>query len=197
MSARLMHNYTRSAVALVLALGLLMPSGAHATTAVMVDRAQLVEMSDLMVRATVVGVSYRWNEDHSQILTLTRLSVTQYIKGTGPVELTLRQFGGDVDGLVSRIPGEAYLNAGQNVVLSLRRGAGTVVYLTAMSQSVWYIDTTPNVSLPTVHRDMSGLTLARMRAGRVEVIEHPQADAPETLQHLVTELSTLARGPRR
>jgi hypothetical protein len=167
---------------------------AHATVAVQVDRAQLSEMSDLIVRATVVSVTHRWNEDHSQILTLTQLRVTEYIKGDGGVELVLRQFGGQVDGLVSRISGEAYLEPGQDVVLSLRRGEG-VVYLTAMSQSVWYVAPQSGGAL-VVHRDMSGLTLARVVNGQMRVIEQPTADATETLVHLVSDIRTMVRRGR-
>jgi len=186
----------RTATALGLALSLFVTIPAEATVAVQVDRAQLVEMSDLVVRATVLGATSRWNEDHTQIITLTRLAVTQYVKGEGPTELVLRQFGGEVDGLVSRVPGDARLETGADVVLCLRRGAG-VVYLTAMAQSVWYIDAQVSSGVaPEVHRDLSGLTLARMQGGRLRVIEQPTADPRETLPQLLTSLSTLARTRR-
>lgn len=186
----------RTTLALGLALALSISVPAEATVAVQLDRAQLVEMSDLVVRATVLGATSRWNEDHSQIITLTRLAVSQYVKGEGPAELVLRQFGGEVDGLVSRVPGDARLEPGADVVLCLRRGVG-VVYLTAMAQSAWYVDAQPSSGVaPEVHRDLSGLTLARMQGGRLRVIEHPTADPRETLPQLVTSLSTLARTQR-
>lgn len=186
---------TRVATALGLALTLLAADPAEATVAVQVDRAQLVEMSDLVVRATVVGATSRWNEDRTQIITLTRLAVTQYVKGDGPAELVLRQFGGEVDGLVSRVSGDARLEAGADVVLCLRRGAG-VVYLTAMAQSAWYVAAQAPGVAPEVHRDLSGLTLARMQGGQVRVIEHPAADPRETLPQLVSSLAALARARR-
>ncbi len=186
---------TRVATALGLALTLLAAEPAEATVAVQVDRARLVEMSDLVVRATVVGATSRWNEDRTQIITLTRLAVTQYVKGDGPAELVLRQFGGEVDGLVSRVSGDARLEAGADVVLCLRRGAG-VVYLTAMAQSAWYVAAQAPGVAPEVHRDLSGLTLARMQGGQVRVIEHPAADPRETLPQLVSSLAALARARR-
>lgn len=184
--------WKRAACAAGLALTLFTAAPADATVVVHVDRPQLVDMSDLVVRATVGNLASRWNEGHTQILTLTRLSVTQYLKGAGPAELVLRQFGGEVDGLVSRISGEAYLQPGQDVVLCLRRGDG-VVYLTAMAQSVWFVSAQPAAALPTVQRDLSGLTFARVANGRVQVDESTRADAPETLQHLLVDLAALSR----
>jgi hypothetical protein len=183
---------TRVAQTLGLALTLFAASPAEATVAVQVDRPQLVEMSDLVVRATVLDATSRWNEDRTQIITLTRLSVTQYLKGGGSTELVVRQFGGEVDGLVSRVSGDARLEAGADVVLCLRRGAG-VVYLTAMAQSVWYVAPPVAGVTPDVHRDLSGLTLARMQGGQVRVIEHPTADARETLPQLLSSLAALGR----
>jgi len=183
---------TRVARALGLALTLFAATPAEATVAVQVDRPQLVEMSDLVVRATVLGATSRWNEDRTQIITLTRLAVTQHLKGAGATELVVRQFGGEVDGLVSHVSGDARLEAGADVVLCLRRGAG-VVYLTAMAQSVWYVNPQVSGATPEVHRDLAGLTLARMQGGQVRVIEHPTADPRETLPQLLTSLAALGR----
>lgn len=183
---------TRVAQAIGLALTLFAATPAEATVAVQVDRPQLVEMSDLVVRATVLDATSRWNEDRTQIITLTRVAVTQHLKGAGPTELVVRQFGGEVDGLVSRVSGDARLEAGADVVLCLRRGVG-VVYLTAMAQSVWYVGPQASGATPEVHRDLAGLTLARMQGGQVRVIEHPTADPRETLPQLLTSLAALGR----
>lgn len=189
------RSWQRAALAAGFALTLLASAPAEATVAIQLDRAQLVEMSDLVVRATVSDVRSTWSEDRARIVSLTRLRVNQYLKGGGESELVLRQFGGEVDGLVSRISGEAYLTPGQEVVLCLRRGAG-VVYLTAMAQSAWYVAAQAPGVAPEVHRDLSGLTLARMQGGQVRVIEHPAADPRETLPQLVSSLAALARARR-
>lgn len=188
-----MHNtwWKRAALGAALVFSTFLSSPAEATVAIQLDRPQLVAMSDLVVRATVGNASSRWNEDHSQILTLTRLTVTQYVQGDGPAELVLRQFGGELDGLVSRIAGDAHLEPGQDVVLCLRRGAG-VVYLTAMAQSAWFVTAQPGVE-PVATRDLSGLTLARMVNGRMQIIEPAATSAPESLTHLLTDLAARAR----
>lgn len=184
--------WKRAALGAALVFSTFLSSTAEATVAIQLDRPQLVAMSDLVVRATVGGVTSRWNEDHSQILTLTRLTVTQYLQGSGPSELVLRQFGGEVDGLVSRIAGDAHLEPGQDVVLCLRRGAG-VVYLTAMAQSAWFV-TSPQGAEPVATRDLSGLTLARVVDGRMQILEPVASSASESLAHLIADLA--ARAPR-
>jgi hypothetical protein len=186
--------WKRGLLGLALSASMLFSSPAEATVAVQLERAQLVDMSDLVVRATVLGATSQWNEDHSQILTLTRLGVTQYLKGAGPTELVLRQFGGQVGDLVSRIAGDAHLEAGQDVVLCLRRGAG-VVYLTAMAQSAWYVTPVQGAE-PVASRDLSGLTLTRFVNGRMQVIEQVATDAPESLPRLVEAIAAAARAPR-
>lgn len=186
--------WKRAAVGLALSASMLLSSPAEATVAVELDRTQLVEMSDLVVRATVSNATYRWNEDHSQILTLTRLSVTQYLKGTGPNELVLRQFGGQLDGLVSHIAGDARLEPGQDVVLCLRRGAG-VVYLTAMAQSAWFVTPVQGAE-PVATRDLTGLTLTRFVNGRMQIVEQLASAAPESLSHLMGSFAIAVNASR-
>lgn len=188
------HNHFARAV---LALGLTLSLGlspqftrtAEATVVVQLDRARLVRDADLVVRATVGNARSMWNEDHTQIVTLTTLTVTQYIKGSDGAELVLRQFGGQVDGLVSRVSGDAQLEAGQDVVLCLRRGAG-VVYLTALAQSVWFL-TPQSGGVTMAARDLAGLTFTQLRNGQYQVIEHPAAEPRETAPALLTSLSRL------
>src|SRR5207344_1244440 len=62
-------------------VGLALAAPAEATVAVPLTRAQLFERSSLVVRAVVVAQVSDWNADHSQIVTLTRLRVSTYLKG--------------------------------------------------------------------------------------------------------------------
>jgi hypothetical protein len=174
------------------ALGLFLSMApAHATVVVPLSRPQLVERSDLVVRASVVSQSSRWNDDQSQIVTLTRLRVTSYLKGSGSQELVLRQFGGTVEGLTSEIPGDARLAPGQDVVLFLRSGDG-VVFLTALSQAAYLVIHSPGQA-PRVRRDLHELTFAREQGGRM-VLTEPSAEPEETLQQLLGAVSALVRG---
>lgn len=193
-----MHTTSRwrrcgATLALGLALSFALP--AEATVAVQLSRAELVAQSDLVVRATVVGVTSRWNEDHSHIISLTTLRVSETLTGTvSEPELVLRQLGGEVDGLVSRIAGNPVFTPGQEAVLFLRRGPG-VVYLTGLAQAVFYVD--PPVGGTTlVHRTLTGLTFARLSSGAPMRVYEPPAEPVESLQHLRADVRTLAGGAR-
>jgi len=173
---------------------------ALATVAVPLSRVEQVGLSDLVVRATVLGHTSGWNADHSHIVTLTRLRVTEVWKGPASAggELVLRQFGGEAEGLVERVPGDPQLGDGQDVVVFLRSGPG-VMFLTAMAQSVYYVSapvggTTGSraaaggVSLPTTsltaRRDLDGITFARPRANGPMEIYEPTAEPAEPLDRL-------------
>lgn len=181
------------AAAMSLGAALLFSPPAEATVAVPVDRAQQVGLSDLIVRATVTARSSMWNADHSQIVTLTRLRVTAWVKGAGTSELVLRQLGGTVGDTVMQVSGDAHFTVGQDAVLFLRRGDG-VVFLTAMAQSAYYVQGRAD-GTPMVHRDLHGLTFARMRDGQMQFSE-PGDEAPETLRHLLDELNVIVQRPR-
>jgi hypothetical protein len=154
----------------------------------------MVERSELVVRATVVGQQSAWNAEHTQIVTLTRLRVLSYMRGNGTQELVLRQFGGSIDGLESRIAGDAHLSRGQDVVLFLRRGDG-VVFLTALALSAYYVQPEADGTL-TVHRDLSELSFAEPDAQNRLQIRGPGAEPAETLAHLVSDVTALAGGAR-
>lgn len=210
-------GWRRWLAACLLASAVTASSGAaDATVAVQLSRSEQVNLSDLVVRATVVGHTYGWNADRTQLVTLTRLRVTEVYKGAAAlgVELTLRQFGGEVDGLVSHIAGDPQLQDGADVVAFLRAGPG-VVFLTAMAQSVYFV-APPQVSGPAslpgsvtgagagadasarvVWRDLSGLSFAVPNArGPMQVVE-PVAEGPESLDHLRAALRSLAAGGAR
>ena len=166
---------------------------AVATVVVPLTRAQLVSRADLVVRATVGAQRFGWNEDHSQIITLTQLRVASYIKGAGPQELTVRQFGGRIDGLESRVAGDGELQPGQDVVLFLRQGAG-VVYLTALAQSVYVIEQT-GAAPAVVRRDLRDLTFAQQAQGQM-VLREPPVETRESLDQFVRDVGAIVRGVR-
>jgi hypothetical protein len=180
---------SRAAGVVVLLLGLLGPAPADATVMVELSRAELVETADLIVRCTVGAQRTRWNEDQSRILTLSTLTVREYLKGRGPGELVLRQFGGTLDGLTLTVPGDGHVSPGQEVVLFLRQGAG-VVYLTAMAQSVYL------VTQGVVRRDLHDVSFAAPGPHGGLVPVEPPRETDETLRHLVEAVGYYVRGRR-
>ena len=188
-------RWRRLGATLGLGLALSFAAPAQATVAVQLSRAELVAQSDLVVRATVVGVTSRWNEDRSQIISLTTLRVSEVVKGANvESELVLRQLGGEVDGLVSRIAGNPVFVRGQEAVFFVRRGPG-VVYLTGLAQAVFYVDP-PVAGVSIVHRDLAGLTFAQLSSGAPMRLYEAPAEPAETLQHLRVDVRTLAGGGR-
>lgn len=187
--------WRRCSATLALGLALSFASPAEATVAVQLSRAELVAQSDLVVRATVLGVTSRWNEDQSQIISLTTLRVSETVKGENvEAQLVLRQLGGEVDGLVSRIAGNPVFTPGQEAVFFLRRGPG-VVYLTGLAQAVYYVDQHAD-GTALVHRDLHGLTFAQLSSGAPMRMYEAPVEAPESLQHLRDEVRSLSGGAR-
>ena len=144
---------------LVVMVALAAPVVVSATVAVKLAPRQQAARADVVVTARVLDAQSQWNEDHSKIITLTRVAVQKVLKGTAPAELVVRQFGGTVGDLRSAIEGDARLVPHQDVVMFLRRGAGNVVYLVAMAQSVGVLKTAPDGTV-WAHFDPHGLVYA-------------------------------------
>jgi len=170
------------------ALFLTVPAVASATVVIPLSREELTAQSDFIVRVSVVSQRSGWNDDHSQIVTWTRLRVAEYLKGTGETELTLRQFGGTVDGMTSAVAGDAQFSVGQHAVLFLRRGPG-VVFLTALAQAAFVVTIDPN-DRAMVRRDLSGLAFARWESGRMVAMDAPR-EAGETLEHILRDVRAI------
>ncbi len=177
--------------ALVLAVGLAAaPAAVHATVMVKLAQEQHLAQSELVVRVVVGPAATRWNEDETRILTLTRLEVREYLKGDGPTQLTLRQFGGTLEGMTLTVPGDGHLRAGEEAVLFLRRGAG-VVYLTAMAQSVYEVVATPQG--PMVHRDLHDVEFAAPNERGALVASEAPEEPDQALGRFTELLRSVAR----
>lgn len=174
-------------------VSLALATTANATVAVPLSRAQMYERSSLVVHAAVIAQVSEWNADHSQIVTLTRLRVSTYLKGNAGPEITLRQFGGTVDGMSSRVAGDAQFSQGQDFVLFLREGDG-VVFLTALAQAAYYVEHDAHGAL-YVRRDLHELTFATPQAGQFTLIE-PTEEPRESLDALVHSVTALRAGAR-
>ena len=67
-------RWRHTSAALALGFTLCFAAPAQATVAVQLSRPELVAQSDPLVRATVVGVTSRWNEDHPPTFRLPPLA---------------------------------------------------------------------------------------------------------------------------
>ncbi len=183
-----MQTFLKKAASVALALALALGTiDAQATTALLLTRAQLVQRSDIIVRATVVSVESSWSDDKTVILTTTRLRVSGTLKGRESGELVLRQLGGQVGDDAIVVPGDARLAVGEEVVLFLKDGKEGVVGLTAMAQAAYH------VRGDKVQRDMEGLQLMRLVGGKLRPVAH-KPEPREALAKLMADVVRIVKG---
>ncbi len=85
----------RSLILTILALGLAFEP-ARGTTLVRLSLDQLYQASTDIVQGSVVSQQSRWNDDHTQIFTLTTIAVEESMKGHTPQTVVVEQLGGTV-----------------------------------------------------------------------------------------------------
>ncbi len=104
-------------VFVVFLTGLLVP--ASATTLVRMSLEQLSQASTAIVRGRVASQESRWNDAHTQIVTLTTIAVGQRFKGQVSDTVVVEQLGGTVGNIRSRVAGVVRFHQGEDYVLFL------------------------------------------------------------------------------
>lgn len=188
---------------------------ANATTMRYASLEALYEVSDAVVRGVVVD-HHTYRTD-TRMLTDWTVEVQEVLAGEAPTEITVRQVGGELDGLVMHIPGDAQLADGDPVLLFLQAADG-VFYLTALGQSALAVElvnpadpagptgaigsTTPSAqgaaqALPSgrVYRDLRGITFYGLTEDGPGLFRVDEVEVT-TLEHL-RELATSWEGGSR
>lgn len=98
---------------------LLLSANARATVVVDLPLEEMARQAPLVVQGFVEARTSSWSDDGERIITRTQIRVTGNLKGASGSYITLRQTGGEVDGLIAHIPGDARLQVGEEVVLFL------------------------------------------------------------------------------
>lgn len=121
---RLMRRLTVGLAALITAIAGAPP--AEATVVGVLPEGLLTEQAQVIVIGRVVGISGHW--DHDQILTDVTVQLDEILKGAVPTpELTIRQLGGRVGDVESRVEGSPEFRLGERVLLFLTtRSDGTL-----------------------------------------------------------------------
>lgn len=104
---------------IVLAAGMMALSRARASTLVSMSLDQLTQASSDIVQGHVVNQVSRWNEDHTQILTITTIAVSQVFKGKASSTVEIQQWGGTVGNTRVFVPGDITLQPEGEYVLFL------------------------------------------------------------------------------
>jgi hypothetical protein len=103
----------------ILAACLLIASTAGATTFVVPSDRDLLHRSELIVVATAIN-SYSQRSPMGGIETVTPMSIEEVIKGKAPARLNIYEPGGELNGMVTVIPGVPRFESGQRALLLLR-----------------------------------------------------------------------------
>jgi len=177
---------------LTLVIGVSVAPSAHATSVVALDLAELARASDALVLATV-GESTPADQ-RGRVRTDTTLQGERVLGGEAPRALSVRQASGQRGDIFYGVPGDAALQRGQRVVAFVREVRGQW-YLTALAQSVWYVDGKGDDA--AIRRDLSGLSLFRRDARGRTVPADESLPAPDTLGALQTACRDLTFGGER
>jgi len=173
--------------ALLLALLLAPLSSASGTSALYFTDAEQAHLSSAVVVATVLGSRQTVNERWQRPLTFTTLRIDEVLYGDAPATVEIEQIAGTLNGITSRIPGDALFDEGERCVVFLRHIDGGW-YLTSLGQSKY--DLAPAPGGPMLHRELMMALYRRDDAGRLERIDEPPT-RPRSLSDLRTALAAL------
>lgn len=120
----------KARIAIVCSIAALTLSLAHATTIIPVSVEELTHGASNVVRARAVTSWSDWDAQHAAIYTFTRFEVLSQLKGSAPLTLTVKQPGGDRDGVTMKAAGVRQFAPNEEDVLFLRpsiAGDGSMV----------------------------------------------------------------------
>ncbi len=123
-----------------LAAGTATVSVMRASTLVPMSLDQLTQASSDIVQGQIARQMCRWNESHTQILTLTSIAVEQVYKGNPPATVVIEQLGGAVGNMTVFVPGEMTFQPQGEYVLFLEPvPSGSRYRLVGMTQGAYRI----------------------------------------------------------
>jgi hypothetical protein len=158
---------------------------ATATSIVARTVPELSALSSLVVEATV-GEQRSWIETDGPIYTETSLTVHRYLKGQGPVQLSVTQRGGVVGDVRDAIPGDMTLQPGARVVIFLQEKDGRR-WSTLLGWSVFEV--LGDGPAAAVRRNADHLGLYRPSADGYRPVSSEQLSGPQTMADLVRALT--------
>ncbi len=139
-------------------LFILSAAPAAATTLVHLSLEQLSQASSDVVRGRAVSQESRWNDAHTQIVTLTTVEVEQTLKGSAGQTMVIEQPGGAVGNLRVRVAGTVNFRRGASYFLFVEPAGGAGVHrVTGMAQGAYRIYRHPQTGEERVIRPFGGL----------------------------------------
>ncbi|MFW5967217.1 MAG: hypothetical protein ACOCV2_06845 [Persicimonas sp.] len=179
------------AAAAVLATVTLFASTASATVMTYNDLDRMVEISDVIVHGTVVEQHTYMDKEQERVVTDTTLEVERNFYGASSQEITFQQWGGEYEGEIHRIPGDAQFQEGEEVILFLHEGDG-VLAPSALGQSKYQVRELGDDG-KIASRDFSDIELLiEQPDGSKRMFEMPEET--RSFESLTAELETLVAG---
>ncbi len=109
--------YRTTAGCFAAAVGVLHATFCHATSLEPRDLRQVAAAATQVIHGTVVSSRSRWNDDHTLIITQTRVRTLDVLKGADDSEVLLTMPGGRIGKLVVDVPGVAPFRDGEETIL--------------------------------------------------------------------------------
>ena len=164
---------------------------AQATTLIRLSLEQLSQASSEVVRGRAVSQETRWNNSHTQIVTLTTVEVEQTLKGSPQATLVIEQPGGSLGNLRVRVPGTVGFRHGASYFLFLEPAPSGSYHVTGMAQGAYRIYRLPQSGEERVVRPFGAL-FKSPKAGRSN--PRPQAQTIST-QEFLGEIAAAMAAP--
>jgi hypothetical protein len=130
--------------------------------------AEMAVQAEVVVEARVAAVHSAWDSGRARIMTTVTLDVLEYLAGSGPERLVVRQVGGRVGEIEHVVPGAPRFAAGQWVVAFLVRPdpapADEWVVL-GMAAGLYAASHDASTGEVVLARDLAGLDRVRLAPG--------------------------------
>jgi hypothetical protein len=152
MKTRLTYEQRRNFFLTLFLIGIvLIALVGRATTLVRLTFPELVKDSSAIAHVLCQGSQTVF--DNREIWTDTSFEVLESIKGNLPATITVRQPGGKLAGLESRVDGTPQFRANEEVYLFLTTQPGSRLFLVGWSQGTFRIRKNPRTGTTTVTQD--------------------------------------------
>jgi hypothetical protein len=127
---------------ILVALVVATPSVSRAASGPKWAPADLAQFADIVITGRVTDVSAGWDREVNAIYTYVTLTVTEVFKGSVDAEqITIKQLGGAVDGVVLSVVDQPRFSIGEDVLLYLEaRPRDGTLYTSALWQGKWTVE---------------------------------------------------------
>jgi hypothetical protein len=119
---------------------LVAPTVTSAATMRYVSLEHLTQLSAVVARGTVAVDGISVDAGWGRITTTWSVQVSHCLVGDCDAPVVFHQWGGELDGVVEAIPGDAAFQPGEDVLVFLRRGEDGRLWPTALAQSRFAVE---------------------------------------------------------